>query len=147
MRPSRNDSRCSWPVRSITGSLVLSVASLSCASGADRARRFDAGGLLPLPLGEGWGEGLRSIDRAVTPSPQPSPHSASEDARKRADGGERERTESAARSLRPTAQSRPRGVGADQVPAAALHLDDVDRLERIAVLAERDRAFERGIGL
>src|SRR5436305_9983116 len=29
--------------------------------------------LLPLPLGEGWGEGLRSLDSPVTPSPQPSP--------------------------------------------------------------------------
>src|SRR6476659_2494427 len=30
-------------------------------------------GLLPLPKGEGWGEGLRFIDRLRTPSPQPSP--------------------------------------------------------------------------
>src|SRR5262249_5397978 len=30
-------------------------------------------GLLPLPQGEGWGEGLRSLDGSVTPSPQPSP--------------------------------------------------------------------------
>src|SRR5260370_16678867 len=29
--------------------------------------------LLPLPLGEGWGEGLRFLDSSVTPSPQPSP--------------------------------------------------------------------------
>ena len=29
--------------------------------------------LLPLPKGEGWGEGLRSIDGLPTPSPQPSP--------------------------------------------------------------------------
>src|SRR5258708_2245031 len=30
-------------------------------------------GLLPLPLGEGWGEGLGSIDRPGAPSPRPSP--------------------------------------------------------------------------
>src|SRR4051794_12969270 len=30
------------------------------------------GGRLPLPQGEGWGEGLRSNGSVVTPSPQPS---------------------------------------------------------------------------
>jgi NitT/TauT family transport system substrate-binding protein len=41
-------------------------------------------GRLPLPLGEGWGEGFRSIDRAVPPHRNPLPT------------GERESTESAA---------------------------------------------------
>ena len=34
-----------------------------------RARRA----LLPLPEGEGWGEGVTNLDSAVTPSPPPSP--------------------------------------------------------------------------
>ena len=34
----------------------------------------------------------------------------------------------------------------DQVPFSALHLQDVDWLERVAVLAERDRPFQRRIG-
>jgi putative ABC transport system substrate-binding protein len=40
-------------------------------------------GLLPLPLGEGWGEGLWSLDGLRTPSPQPSP--------RRGEGAERAR--------------------------------------------------------
>src|SRR5262245_30171307 len=36
-------------------------------------QQWRALGGLPLPLGEGWGEGLWSLDESEPPSPQPSP--------------------------------------------------------------------------
>src|SRR2546425_1979800 len=41
-------------------------------------RSGDKLGRLPLPLGEGWGEGLRSLDKPRTPSPQLSPQPKSD---------------------------------------------------------------------
>src|SRR5690349_9074307 len=38
-----------------------------------KARSGHELGRLPLPKGEGWGEGLQTIDRSETPSPQSSP--------------------------------------------------------------------------
>src|SRR5262249_27005572 len=38
-----------------------------------KVRTRHALGLLPLPEGEGWGEGVTDLRRVVTPSPQPSP--------------------------------------------------------------------------
>ena len=38
--------------------------------GFTRVRHFE---VVRLRLGEGWGEGLKSLDRVRTPSPQPSP--------------------------------------------------------------------------
>jgi tRNA-dihydrouridine synthase B len=65
-------------------------------------------GLLPLPKGEGWGEGLRSLSLAGNPlTPTLSPKRV-EDARRRADVGEREQTEPAARSSVDTESHRPR---------------------------------------
>src|SRR5215813_12473887 len=61
-------------------SIFIVVLSPQCSALSKCARSYVAFGrcsvgrlgLLPLPLGEGWGEGFRSIERIVTPSPQPS---------------------------------------------------------------------------
>src|SRR3954453_12857935 len=40
---------------------------------AFKARPSHECGLLPLPKGEGWGEGLQTIDRSEPPHPNPLP--------------------------------------------------------------------------
>src|SRR6267154_3556400 len=46
--------------------------SVNAVTAVVRHWNRDELGLLPLPLGEGWGEGLRSLDGYRPPSPQPS---------------------------------------------------------------------------
>src|SRR3954469_6976417 len=48
------------------------TAKASAANFAVSHRNCGWLGRLPLPLGEGWGEGLRSLGKSRTPSPQPS---------------------------------------------------------------------------
>src|SRR6266540_6969781 len=72
---SRQDGWKCWVTR---GAMVKQHPRTGRASAVSAVMEMDYRtggelGLLPLPLGEGWGEGLRSLDRLRTPSPQPSP--------------------------------------------------------------------------
>src|SRR5262245_11795058 len=51
----------------------MAIGSFIVSMGRLKARRNRECGLLPLPKGEGWGEGLQTIDKSDPPHPNPLP--------------------------------------------------------------------------
>src|SRR6516162_762990 len=81
-----DDNRNSRPPKATLFSVWM-IQNCHCIDGPRRMGQVCAASsdALPLPWGEGWGEGLKSVDRSEPPHPDPLP------------SGEREHTESAIR--------------------------------------------------